>query len=118
MAYGGAQARGPIGATVASLHYSHSNAGSQLCLQPSPQLKAMPDPSPLSEARDGTCILMDTNQVPFHCATTGTPRETFTSSFPAFTEPLNLEGDTDSPTDTTGFCNKHHCRKYRGSGNL
>ena len=44
MAYGISQARGPVGATAAGLHQSHSNAGSELCLQPTPQLKAMPDP--------------------------------------------------------------------------
>ena len=30
-------------------------------------------PDPLSKAKDWTCILMDTSQIPFHCATTGTP---------------------------------------------
>ena len=30
-------------------------------------------PYPLSEARDGTPILMHTSQICFHCATTGTP---------------------------------------------
>ena len=43
-AYGGSQARGPVGATVASLHHSPSNWGSKLCLRPTPQLWAMPDP--------------------------------------------------------------------------
>ena len=32
MAYGGSQARGSVGATAASLHHSHSNAGSEPCL--------------------------------------------------------------------------------------
>ena len=40
VAYGSSQLRGPIG--VASLH--HSNAGSEPCLQPTPQLMATPDP--------------------------------------------------------------------------
>ena len=31
-AYGGSQARGPIGTTAGGLHHSHSNAGSELCL--------------------------------------------------------------------------------------
>ena len=31
-AYGGSQARGPIGAVAASLHHSHSNLGSEPCL--------------------------------------------------------------------------------------
>ena len=43
-AYGGSQARGLIGAIAASLRHSHSNARSQPRLQPTPQLKAMPDP--------------------------------------------------------------------------
>ena len=43
-AYGGSQARGPIGAVAASLHHSHSNVGSKPCLRPTPQLMAMPDP--------------------------------------------------------------------------
>ena len=43
-AHGGSQARGPTGAEAASLHHSHSNAGSEPCLQPTPQLTAMMDP--------------------------------------------------------------------------
>ena len=43
MAYAGSQARGPVG-TVAGLCQSHSHAGSQPCLQPTPQLMAKPDP--------------------------------------------------------------------------
>ena len=43
-AYGGFQARGLIGAVAAGLHHSHSNAGSKLRLQPTPQLMARPDP--------------------------------------------------------------------------
>jgi len=43
-AYGGSQARGQIGAVAASLRQSHGNAGSELCLQPTPQLTATPDP--------------------------------------------------------------------------
>ena len=30
-------------------------------------------PNPLSEARDGTCLLLDTSWIRFCCATTGTP---------------------------------------------
>ena len=44
VAHGGSQARGPIGATAASLHHSHSNAGSEPHLRPTPQLTATPDP--------------------------------------------------------------------------
>ena len=43
VAYGGSQARGRIGAVATSLHHSHSNAGSELRLRPTPQLTAMPD---------------------------------------------------------------------------
>jgi len=46
VAYGGSQARGLIGAVAASLHQSHSNLGSELHLQPTPQLTATPDPQP------------------------------------------------------------------------
>ena len=42
-AYGGSQARGPVGAVAASLRQSHSNAGSEPRLQPTPQLTATPD---------------------------------------------------------------------------
>ena len=41
-AYRASQARGQI--EVASLHHSHSNIGSKLHLQPTPQLMALPDP--------------------------------------------------------------------------
>ena len=44
MAYGGSQARGLIGAVAAGLRQSHSNAGSEPRLKPTPQLTATPDP--------------------------------------------------------------------------
>ena len=43
-AYGGFQARDLIRAVAASLRHSHSSAGSEPCLQPTPQLTATPDP--------------------------------------------------------------------------
>ena len=43
-AHGGSQDRSPIGAVAAGLHHSHSNKGSELSLQPTPQLIATPDP--------------------------------------------------------------------------
>ena len=43
---GDSQARGPIGATAASLRHSHSHTRSKLRLQPTPQLAATPDPQP------------------------------------------------------------------------
>ena len=42
--YGGSQARGLIGAVAAGLRQSHSNAGSELCMLPTPQLTATPVP--------------------------------------------------------------------------
>ena len=54
-AYCSSQARSHIGTTAASLR--HSNTGSL---------------NPLSEARDHTHILIDTSQICFCCATTGT----------------------------------------------
>ena len=42
-AYGGSQARGRIGAVATGLHQSHSNAGSEPRLQPTPQLTATLD---------------------------------------------------------------------------
>ena len=38
-------------------------------------------PNPLSEARDQTCILMDTSQIHFHCATAGIPPPLYISVF-------------------------------------
>ena len=43
-AYGGSQARGQIRAVAACLCQSHSNAGSELRLQSTPQFTATPDP--------------------------------------------------------------------------
>ena len=44
MAYGDFQARGLIRAVAASLYQSHSNARSELHLQPTSQVMAIPDP--------------------------------------------------------------------------
>ena len=46
VAYGGSQARGRIRAVAAGLHHSHSNTISELCLRPTSQLTATPDPLP------------------------------------------------------------------------
>ena len=43
-AYGGSQARSLIRAVVTGLRQGHSNEGSELRLQPTPQLTATPDP--------------------------------------------------------------------------
>ena len=73
VAYGSSQARGPIGAAAASLchSHSHSNAGSELCLQPIPQGWIL---NPLSEVRNRTHILMDTSRVHYCWATTRPPK--------------------------------------------
>ena len=61
-AYGSSQARGPIGATVASLRHGHSNAKDPSCVcdlhHSSRQGKIL---NPLSEASDRTPILMYTS---------------------------------------------------------
>ena len=44
VAYGCSQARGQIGAMATDLCHIHSNSGSKLCLRPTPQFMAMPDP--------------------------------------------------------------------------
>ena len=46
VAYGGSQARGLISAVAAGLHQIHSHSRYEPCLQPTPQLTAMPDPYP------------------------------------------------------------------------
>ena len=61
MAYGGSPARGQIGAVATCL--CHSHAGSELCLQPTPQLMAMRVLNPLSKAREQTCLLMDASHI-------------------------------------------------------
>ena len=58
-AYGGSQARGLIRAIATGLRQSHSNVGSEPCLQPTPhssrQCQIL---NPLIKARDGTPNLM------------------------------------------------------------
>ena len=49
MAHGSSQFRGRIEPAAASLPYSHSNVGSKLHLQPTPQLTAMLDPQPTEQ---------------------------------------------------------------------
>ena len=44
VAYEGSQARGLIRAVATSLHHIHSNAGSKMRLQSTPQVMATPDP--------------------------------------------------------------------------
>ena len=49
--YESSQARGRIGAVATGLRQSHSNAGSKLRLQPTPQFTAMPDPQPTEQCQ-------------------------------------------------------------------
>ena len=51
MAYGGSQVRGQIGAEATGLCQSHGNSGSELHLQPTPQLMAMPDLYPTEQGQ-------------------------------------------------------------------
>ena len=62
MVYRSSQARGQIGAVAADPCHSHSNARSKLHMWPTPQLMHR-ILNPLSEARDWTCIFIDSNQV-------------------------------------------------------
>ena len=50
-AYGSTQARGPIGAAAVGLCHSCCNVGSELHLQPTPQLTAMSDPQPTDQGQ-------------------------------------------------------------------
>ena len=63
MAHGGSQARGPIRVVAAGLRHSHSNAGSEPRLPPTPHLRQRRILNPMSEVRDGTCVLMDAGWV-------------------------------------------------------
>ena len=77
LAYESSQARSWTGDVAAGLHHSHSNVGSEPCLWPTPQLMQRRIPNLLSEARDRTCILMDTSRFCFYCAKTRTSVGTF-----------------------------------------
>ena len=76
MSYGSSQASSLIRAIAASLHHSHSNAGLHICDLHHSSLQCRIF-NPLREARDRTCILMDTCQVCFYWATMGTPMIVF-----------------------------------------
>ena len=65
LAYGSSQAKVRIRAVASSLHNSHRNLDlSHIChlLHSSWQLWIL---NPLSESKDGTCILMDTSRICF-----------------------------------------------------
>ena len=62
-AYGGSQARGQIGAVATGLCHRHSNARSKPCLQPTPQLTAMPNPWPTEQGQGENPQLMVHSQI-------------------------------------------------------
>ena len=73
MVYGSFQAQGQIRAVASSLYHSHRNARSEPRLQPTPQLRATPDPEPTDQGQGPNSCPMDTSGVHYHWATTGTP---------------------------------------------
>ena len=78
VAYVRSQARGWNRAIAAGLHHSHSNTGSEPCLQLTYTTYTSWQPwilNPLSEARHRACILVDASQICFLWATMGTPRD-------------------------------------------
>ena len=73
MAHGSSQAMGQTGAVAAGLHHSHRHARSEHVCDlhcSSQQCRTL---NPLREARDQACVLMDTSQIHFCGAITGTP---------------------------------------------
>ena len=82
VAYGSSQARGRIRATVA-----YATATATPDTSPSRVCHVHHGPwqcgilNPLSKARDGTCLLMDTSRIGFRWATMGTPRGVILNDF-------------------------------------
>ena len=91
-AYGSSQARSWAEATTASLCHSHSNTGSRVCdlHHSSSQCRIF---NPLSEARNWNHILMDTGQIHFCWATTGTPEQNLDQ--PELTDMCALPRDSE-----------------------
>ena len=73
VAYGSSQARSWMGDAAAFLHDSHSNSGSNPIFDLYHSSWQRWILNSMSEARDWTCVLMDTSWICFHWATTGTP---------------------------------------------
>ena len=63
VAHGSSQARGRVGTVATSLRYSHSYASSDLCLWPTPQLTATPDPQPTERGQGLNLHLVDISRV-------------------------------------------------------
>ena len=80
-AYGSSQARVQIRAAAAGLHHSHSNAGSEPCLDVHNSSRQCQILNPLSKARNrGTCLLRNTSWVHFCWVRMGTPTPFYCSS--------------------------------------
>ena len=75
--YGGSQTRGLIRARATILQNSQSSTRSELRLGPTPQLMTMPDPQPTGQGQGLDHKLMVPSQIPFCCATMGTPQTFF-----------------------------------------
>ena len=75
VAYRFSQSRGWIRDTDAHPHHSYSNMRSELC-QTYTRAHSNTRSNPLNEARDWTCILMDTGWICFCSATMGIPHAT------------------------------------------
>ena len=104
--YGGSQARGQIGAAAAVLchSHSHSHTGSELCLRPTPQLTAMPDPYPTEWSQDWTHTLIDTSWVRYPLSYSGNSNlNVFVSCFHVF--PL-LRDIRTTDNMRTGWCER------------
>ena len=74
MAYGSSRARGGFGAVATGLHHSHSSARPERVWDLHYSSRQCRILNPLSEARNRTCVLIDTSWVCFCCTTTETPR--------------------------------------------
>ena len=72
-AYGGSQARGPVRATAAGLHHSHSKSDLSCICNPHHSTWHWQILNPLSKARVQTCNLIVPSQIHFCYAMTGPP---------------------------------------------
>ena len=119
IAHGGSQARGVIGTVAAGIRQSHSNTGSKLHLQPTPQLTAMPDPQPTKQSQ-GLNLQPHGSQLD---SSTTEPRREFSLSFffkatPAACESSKARGrigavvaglhHSTATRDPSCICNLHH----------
>ena len=101
-AYWSSQAKGWIRAVAANLHHSQSNAGSELCLRPTPHSSWQHCiRNPLSEARNQTRILMGTSWV------------RYCWEWPKFKRPCHMSCNLQAGCNGifngshTGYCNSH-----------